>query len=101
MEIDESILEPIRRAIWDARRNYKTILKIHVTNDFYLQIKAKCAHLFFDAQKHSDYPILGYPVVEHFEPCEKEWWFEFEKLPEPRKILDTWERSWEYRKNNK
>jgi hypothetical protein len=96
--IDESILEPIKQAIWEARRDYKNVLKIHVTNDFYLQVKAKCGNLFLDFQKHRDYPILGYEVVEHFEPCEKEWWLEFEVKPTPRPVDEAWRSMWEYRK---
>lgn len=73
---DDRMLEPIRKAIWEAKRDNKNVLKIHVTHDFYLQVKAKCTPPVPDIQKPFEYPILGYPVVEHMEPCEKEWWLE-------------------------
>ena len=76
--IDESILEPIAEAVWRAKRDWKVVSKIHVTHDFYMQVKAKCAHLYFDYVLHKDFPILGYPVVEHLEACEMQWWLEFE-----------------------
>lgn len=75
---DDRMLEPIRKAIWEAKRDHKNVLKIHVTQDFYLQVKAKCTPPIPDIQKPFEYPILGYSVVEHIEPCEKEWWLEIE-----------------------
>ena len=75
---DDSILEPIRKAIYEAERDYKNVLRIHVTWDFYMQVKAKCTPPVPDIQKPFEYPILGYSVVEHIEPCEKEWWLEIE-----------------------
>ncbi|RPI93052.1 MAG: hypothetical protein EHM40_11090 [Chloroflexi bacterium] len=83
---DDTILEPIRKAILEAKRDYKNILHIHVTHDFYLRVKAKCAPPVPDIQKPSDYPILGHSVKEHFEPCEKEWWLEFENAPPGRAV---------------
>lgn len=75
---DDRMLEPIQKAIWEAKRDHKNVLKIHVTRDFYLQVKAKCTPPVPDIQKPFEYPILGYSVVEHREPCEKEWWLEIE-----------------------
>jgi len=73
---DDIILEPIRKAIFDANRDYENVLKIHVTYDFYMRVKAKCAPPNWDIQKPRKYSIFGYSVVEHFEPCEKEWWLQ-------------------------
>lgn len=78
---DDSILEPIRKAIWEAKRDYKNVLKIHVTYDFYMQVKAGCTSPVPDMQKPLEYLILGYSVVEHIEPRENKWWLEIEGEP--------------------
>lgn len=75
---DDSILEPIGKAIYEAKRENKKVVKIHVTYDFYMLVKAKCTPPTVDIQKPFEYPILGYSVVEHKEPCDKEWWLEIE-----------------------
>ena len=87
---DDSILEPIRKAIFEAKRDYKNVLKIHVTYDFYMQVKAKCTPPVQDIQKPFEYTILGYSVVEHVEPCEKEWWLEFESVHIPQPAGEAW-----------
>lgn len=78
---DDSILEPIRKAIWEAKRDYRDVLKIHVTRDFYLRVKAKCTPPVPDIQNPFEYPILGYSVIEHVEPCKAEWWLEMSPPP--------------------
>jgi hypothetical protein len=83
---DDSIIEPIRKAIWEANREYKNVLRIHVTYDFYMQVKAKCTPPVPNIQEPFGYPILGYPVIEHIEPCEKEWWLEIEGEPMPQPV---------------
>jgi hypothetical protein len=34
---DDRILEPIRKAIYESKRDYINVLRIHVTTDFYMQ----------------------------------------------------------------
>ena len=69
---DDSILEPIRREVWEAKRNFRNILRIHVTHDFYMQVKINFPLIYMDIQNPSESPIFGFSVVEHFEPCNKE-----------------------------
>jgi len=87
---DDDILEPIRKAIWEAKRDYKNVLKIHVTYDFYMRVKATGHVLVPDIREIFDYSILGYSVVEHVEPCEKEWWLEIEGEYIPKPVNEAW-----------
>lgn len=98
---DDSIIEPIRKAIFEAKRGYKNVLKIHVTYDFYMQVKAKCTPPVPNIQEPFDYPILGYAVVEHVEPCEKEWWLEIEGEPMPQPVSEAWRSAREYREKRR
>ena len=97
---DDSILEPIRKEIFEAKRDYKTILKIHVTHDFYLRVKVQCTSPAPDIQKPFEYPILGYPVVEHIEPCDKEWWLEIEGEYIPQPVGEAWRSARAYREKH-
>ena len=103
---EDEILEPIRKELYEAARDYKNVLKIHVTYDFYMRVKATGHVLVPDIREIFEYPILGYSVVEHFEPCEKEWWLEiegeraeFNKLPRYQllKKLTFWKPKKKYR----
>lgn len=98
---DDSILEPIRKAIWEAKRDDKKVLKIHVTYDFYVQVRAKCTPPVPDIQKPFEYPIFGYSVVEHVEPCEKKWWLEIEGEPMPQPVSEAWRSYLEYREKRR
>ncbi len=97
---DDSILEPVRRAIWEAKRDYKNVLRIHVTYDFYMQVQAKCTPPVRDIQKPFEYPILGYSVVEHIEPCDKEWWLEIEGEHIPPPENEAWRSAHAYREKH-
>lgn len=97
---DGSIIEPIRKAIFEAKRDYKNVLKIHITYDFYMQVKA-CTPLVPNIQKPFEYPILGYSVIEHVEPCEKEWWLEIEVEPMPQPVNEAWQSARAYREKRR
>ena len=98
---DDGILEPIRKAIWEAKRDYKNVLKIHVTRDFYLRVKATGHVLVPDIMEIFEYPIFCYSVVEHVEPCEKEWWLEIEGEHMPQPVNEAWRSARTYREKRR
>jgi hypothetical protein len=76
---NETILDPIREAVYNAKREYKSIAKIHITVDFKMRLKAAMPEIAVttDIKELNAETILGYPAELHDEPCDKSWWLEF------------------------
>lgn len=76
--MNNDILEPIREAVYNAKREMKPVIKIHVTLDFKLQIQAAMPNIAItlDRKEIMAETILGYPVEVHKEKTNKAWWLE-------------------------
>lgn len=69
----EHILEPIRRAIYNAKRDTRRIVKIHLTHDFYMRVRAQT----LDFGVITPEKLLGYEYECHKDKKnDSEWWLE-------------------------
>jgi hypothetical protein len=82
--IEGSAVEMLREARHYAMR-VRMIAKVHVTIDFYLRLQADKDYgsiaPIYDVNmigKEGPMPLFGRPCEVHFEPCDKEFWFEGE-----------------------
>lgn len=69
------ILDPIREAVYNVRRDGFDVVKIHITRDFKLRVRANIRPITTDMKELLAETILGYPVEVH-EEAEKDWWVE-------------------------
>jgi len=84
IETESSAVEMLREARHYAMR-VREIAKVHVTIDFSLRLQADKDYgsiaPIYDVKliaQGGELPLFGCPCVVHFEPCEKEFWFEGE-----------------------
>lgn len=69
---EPDILEPIRRAVYNVKREGFEVVKIHVTRDFKARVTAKVRPL---TDVLGQWRILGIPVEIH-EAADMDWWIE-------------------------
>jgi hypothetical protein len=75
--MSNDILEPIRKAVYNAKRDGLQVVKIHITKDFKLRLLAKMNNVAVtsDPKEWKAETILGYESEVHRE-AEKDWWIE-------------------------
>jgi len=71
----DDILDPIREAVYYVKQKGFDVVKIHITQDFKMRVRAKIKPVSINMRELMAETILGYPVEVHKE-AEKDWWIE-------------------------
>lgn len=77
----DSLLEPLKKRMYGILRNPRArILRIHLSRDYGLRLRAAGENLNNGTLDGSEYHLLGYPCEVHLKEFPYHWAFEYETI---------------------